>query len=197
MEAGKWYQVGSPFVALDDTASTQKINEVFTIGFSEGDSINILNTAAMEYVAYYWKTSANGWCTKRGTTPVDVTINVGQAVFIQKAVAGDVTLSGKVEVAQATQFGSTTGNAWNQIVCVYPQDMNLNDMKWDGVADGDVINILDNTGATPVYNGYYWKTSAKGWCTKRGTTPVDVKIPAGQALFVNKASAGIGSVSAQ
>ena len=88
MEAGKWYQVGSPFVALDDTASTQKINEVFTIGFSEGDSINILNTAAMEYVAYYWKTSANGWCTKRGTTPVDVKIPAGQALFVNKASAG-------------------------------------------------------------------------------------------------------------
>ena len=194
MEAGKWYQVGTPFVELSE-GETPQLNTVFAKGFSDGDSINIFDSTTSIYTPYYWKTSAGGWCTKRGTSPVAIDVPRGQAVFINKQVTGIVTLAGRVSVAEATTFGREEGDTWNQIVCVYPQALKLNDIKWTGITDGDAVSIYDSQ--TAVYAPYYWKSSAGGWCTKRVSTPVNVEIPIGQAMFINKVSKGLGTCSAR
>ena len=120
MEAGKWYQVGSPFVALEE-GTTLKLNDVFTTGFGAGDTLQLYSSVNSSYTTYRWNTYKNGWATN--TSPVatlaDVTLPVGQAVFINKKVDGDVILTGKVSAEEAVTFGNEAGSAWDQFVCVY------------------------------------------------------------------------------
>ena len=197
MEAKKWYQVGSPFVALEEGA-TLKLNDVFTTGFGAGDVLNMFDTESCSYVAYYWNAGKGGWA--RSTAPVaslvDVALSAGQAVFINKATAGEVLLSGRVSVEEAVEFGSANGKAWNQICCVYPQNVKLNEIVWTGLEGGDVLNIFSTTESK--YNAYYWNARKGGWAlsTAPVASLVQVEIPAGQAFFINKVSAGKASCSA-
>ena len=197
MEAGKWYQVGSPFVALEDGAAL-KLNEVFTTGFGAGDVLNMFNVERGTYVAYYWNARKGGWAlsTAPVASLVDVEIPVGQAVFINKATAGDVLLSGRVSVEEAVEFGSDSGESWDQICCVYPQNVKLNEIVWTGLKGGDVLNIFSTT--EDKYNAYYWNARKGGWAlsTAPVASLVDVEIPAGQAFFINKVSVGKATCSA-
>lgn len=197
MEAGKWYQVGSPFVALEEGAAL-KLNDVFTTGFGAGDIINIFTPATSLYVPYYWNTAKGGWTASRAPVAplADVTLPTGQAVFINKAIAGDVLLSGKVSFNEAVEFGSEEGDSWSQIVCVYPETVKLNAITWTGLQGGDIVNVFNN--ATSLYVPYYWNATKGGWTASRAPVAplVDVDIPAGQAFFINKVSAGIATCSA-
>ncbi len=197
MEAGKWYQVGTPFVNLDESAQP-KINTVFTSGFGAGDTLSVYNPATSLYTTYHWNTNNSAWCASKRPTAaaVDVILPTGKAVFINKAVAGEVTLSGKVSFAEATEFGSATGNAWDQIVCVYPETIKLNEIIWTGLASGDTLSIYDTE--TALYTTYHWNTTKSAWCASKRPTAaaVDVNVPAGQALFINKASVGTASCQA-
>ena len=198
MEAGKWYQVGCPFVALED-GETPLLNDVFAVGFQDGDIINIFSQETNGYVTYTWKNSGTenaGWCTSRGNTPVTAELPLGQAVFINKAMTSDVQVAGKVTEGVKVTFGSPEGETWSQITCVYPKNAKLNGLKWEGMADGDVLNIFSPD--TNGYTTYTWKNSGTdqaGWCTSRGKTPVDVDVAVGQGFFVNKHSAGEASCS--
>ena len=130
-------------------------------------------------------------------TLADVTLPVGQAVFINKKVDGDVILTGKVSAEEAVTFGNEAGSAWDQFVCVYPQDMKLNDIAWEGLGNSDTLQVYNSDTAS--YTTYRWNTYKNGWATN--TSPVatlsDVNIPAGRAFFVNKKTAGQGTCSIQ
>ena len=114
-------------------------------------------------------------------------------MFINKTTAGDVVLSGKVSVSEATEFGATEGNNWDQIVCVYPATVKLNEIVWTGLSSGDTLSIYDSE--TALYTTYHWNENNLAWCaSKRPTaTAVDVDVPAGQAFFINKVSSGVAT----
>ena len=198
MEAGKWYQVGTPFVALEEGVA-QKLNDVFTEGFGAGDTLQVYNPDSSTYATYRWNTYKNGWAAN--TSPVatlsDVVLPTGQAVFINKKVQGDVVFSGKVSVEEAVTFGNENAASWSQFVCVYPDTVKLNGIAWSGLAAGDILQIYNADTAT--YATYRWNTYKNGWASN--TSPVatlaDVDVPAGQAFFVNKQTPGIGSCSYQ
>ena len=199
MEAGKWYMLGMPFADLED--GDIKLNEHFVSGFNQGDILQVYDSGK-GYTGYRYKTGltgekSEGWCTARGTTPVDISLAPGQAPFIQKNSAATVTLAGKVDLAAAYEFGSETGNVWNQLSSPSCDKVKLNDLKWTGVAAGDALLIYVSTKG---YTGYRYKTGltgekTEGWCTAFGKTPVDVDLAAGASFFVNKKSAGKGLVA--
>ena len=196
MEAGKWYQVGSPFVALDDITPL-KLNDVFSTGFDANDTLSIYDPETSLYKTYHWSTAKSAWCASKRPTAaaVDIDLPAGKAVFINKATAGNIVLSGKVAVAEATEFGKEEGYAWDQIVCVYPETMKLNEINWSGLASGDALSIYDS--ATSLYKTYHWNTSNSSWCASKRPTAaaVDIDVPAGQAFFINKSSAGKATCS--
>ena len=195
MEAGKWYMVGTPFVALDD--ATAKLNNVFTIGFGEGDTLQLYKDG-QGYSTYRWNKYKNGWATSTFSVAslADVVLPAGQAVFINKRIDGEVVLSGKVAVEEAVTFGSEAGNAWDQFVCVYPETVKLNSITWTGMAEGDTLQIYNPgdevAGVAAGYVTYRWNKYKNGWATSTfSVAPLaEVNVPAGQAFFVNKKSAG-------
>ena len=197
MDAGKWYQVGNPFVELDDGVAPT-VNTVFSSGFSDGDRLYIYDSATSAYTTILtWRTSNNvsGWYTRRGGLSNEE-LPYGHAVFISKIQSSAVTLKGKVSAEEAVVFGSDTQDTWSQICCVYPSSMSLNEMKWTGMTDGDKAYVYNPE--TAVYDTILtWRTidGSAGWRTRRGGLDNTVVSP-GQAIFVYKQTAPKGSCEA-
>ena len=202
MQAGKWYQVGTPFMPLEEGATSVKLNEFLVDGFADGDTVSIYLPDEGRYESYSWRNSGTdraGWYFGRSSTLADVDIPSGQAVFVHKGETSGVTyFSGKVSANEITTFGSEGGNAWDQIVCVYPQTKKLNDLFWTGIEDDDTVSIyLPDEGRYETYSWRHSGTDRAGWYFGRSSTLADVDVPAGQAFFVNKQSQGFGQLSVQ
>ena len=196
MEAGKWYQIGNPFVELEDGA-VPTINTVFNTGFSDGDMAYIYNAGANGYsTVCQWGTlgGATGWLNLATITLDTTPLVAGQAVFIHKASAGEVILRGRVSEVTSLPFGSEDGNSWARIVCVHPTERSLNEMKWSAMADGDQAYIYDS--ATGAYKATrQWATigGKSGWYNLSTVTLDTEKLPIGQAIFIHKTSKGQGT----
>ena len=100
-------------------------------------------------------------------------------------------------------FGSENGNAWNQIVIVWPEERAINDFAWEGLQNGDTLMVL-NSDARKYDTTLYWNESlneGKGaWSELPYYIPSEPStriIKIGQGIFVNKVSSSIGSVSAK
>ena len=205
MDAGKWYQVGNPFVDLQGKTEIP-ISEVFASGFKNGDTLFIHDPQTTKYSnPLYWHEDVNAWCETPyyipGTAAAQ-TLNVGQAVYINKSVASQVTLCGKVEVVDSP-FGTESGNSWNQIVIVWPEEKGINDFAWTGLKNGDTLMLL-NSQAMTYDTPLYWNESlneGKGaWSDLPYYIPASPStkvISAGQGIFINKVSPSAGAVSAR
>ena len=209
MKADKWYQVAFPFVQLDDT-ETVSISEAFNSGFVNGDTAAVFNPQTGLYENWaYWVSEANdgkgAWCDKPIVAiakPVEVQLAPGKAVFINKNADGDVVVAGKVKVTEV-QFGSDEGNVWAQVGIVWPETKSVNDLKWTGLKTSDTLLVLNSE--TGLYDQQaFWVPTANGgqgaWCDKPIAAiakPVDIQLTPGQAVFINKVSAGVGTVVTQ
>ena len=206
LEGGRWYQLGCPFVTLDGDAEWT-VSEAFPAGFVNGDMLLLHNPETLKYNnALYWHEELSGWSTLPAgipvTEPAQQTIRPGQGVYISKYKTSTVTFKGKVEAVKST-FGSENGHAWNQVAVVWPEETKLNDLEWTGLKDGDTLMIL-NTEKKAYDAQVYWHSTANdgrgAWCDLPAglpipSTPVDVTLFAGQAVYINKLSSSEGSVS--
>ena len=203
MEAGKWYQIGNPFVALEDGVG-ESVNELLPNGFADGDVAYVFDTKRGLYGSTY-KWDANGkegagWYTGgpfSSSLAVDP-LPVGGVLFIHKENAGTVaTLKGRVQEGVEVKIGKAEGDGWTQAVCVFPKEVSINDMNWEGMEEGDKLYIFDPT--TDLYETYTWDTvnNQTGWCSGGpfSQTFSNRKVSIGQGLFVNKKSAGEGLLS--
>lgn len=194
MTAGGWYQLGSPFVQLDGV-STFTLDEAFP-GFADGDRL-YLATPEGGYTFRYWKTSGEdaGWSTSRNTYRADATEYAqGTAVYIYKDTAGKVTLSGAVKKIENT-FGSDTGNAWNLVALPWPEAKTLSDYEWTDCEEGDTLYISAPDGS---FSFRYWKATVDGtgWSISRNRYREDTTvIEPGVAVYINKVSTGVGTVT--
>ena len=201
MEAGKWYQVGTPFRPLDGSVRT-KLSEVITAGLSAGDTLMILDPSTRTYKPQlHWVPEKNAWCDLPIAviaTPSSETLEPGQAVFIHKSQEESVTFSGKVEVTEVS-FGSPDGNMWAQVAAVWPIAQALNDVQWTGLEAGDTLMILDPDSKT-YKPQLHWVPEKNAWCDLPIAviaTPSSETLEPGQAVFINKASKGIGKLRAE
>ena len=201
MQAGKWYQIGTPFVALEDANGQETLNDLLSTGFSDGDVAYIFDSATKMYSnAYTWDSSGNsgaGWYTGL-LLPIPATevVPPGSAIFIHKLTNGTVAFKGKVQSGVEVSLGSDSGDAWDQIVCVYPKDCSVNDIEWSNMNVGDELHVYDPESG--FYESYTWDVvnEQPGWYSgvliKEYATKV---IPIGQGMFVNKKSKGKGFCS--
>lgn len=208
MEAGKWYQIGCPFINLKGVEEVS-INDIFT-GFSDSDVIMVYdNDSNNGYAQAFWRAGANGgaggWCTSStGPTKASaITVKAGDAAFINKK-NGDLklTFSGKVSYEEVP-FGHADGGAWAMVTPVWPEDIALADLEFTALGTNDVIMIY-NPGDETTAAGYsqgFWRPEANsgagGWC-RASTGPqraFNPTIKAGQAVFIKKTTAGIGTLS--
>ena len=198
MDAGGWYRLGMPFGQLDGSA-TFTLTEAFS-GFAEGDCIYLSANNAGSYVARYWKTDATGaagWSKSKNALRLDETeYDCDTAVYLHKSVAGQIILSGVVTEMTNT-FGLESGNAWSIVPLPWPEAKTLNDFAWTGCQDGDTVYIGSASGANIAR---YWKvnasTGAAGWSKSKNALRLDDTIlTPGTAVYINKVSAGVGTVT--
>ena len=196
MEAGKWYQVGCPFVVLE-SGQEVTINDVFSSGFSTGDQAYLYDSENSSYgPPLTWGSrdgEAEGWRTGRGVLDKTV-LTPGQVLFIHKKMTGEVCMSGRVSASETVSFGSAKSATWAQIVCVYPIEQTLNEMKWDNMTIGDQAYIY-NPETLSYGSPLTWGSragEADGWRTGRGILD-KTKLSPGQGIFVYKKSAGIAT----
>ncbi|MGN0891547.1 MAG: hypothetical protein ACI4W7_07875 [Candidatus Spyradenecus sp.] len=201
MEAGKWYQVGCPFVSLDGTESV-KLNECFIEGFALEDTLMILDVENSYYDAMlYWVPEKKAWCNlpiAAIATPSEKVLKPGQAVYIYKKTAGNVIVSGQVKAVEAS-FGSANGNQWAQVCIVWPEEKALNSLQWTNLALGDTLQVLNVDSAS--YDAMlYWVPEKQAWCDlpiAAIATPSNKVLTPGQAVYIYKASQGVGTVKVQ
>ncbi len=195
MDAGKWYQVGNPFVELKD-GQVATLNTAFGQGFSDGDQVYIYNPETNGYDGpYEWMTSREGtvgWTNLADGALCSAELAPGQAVFIHKKTAGAVPVAGAVSETTACSFGTESGSSWAQVVCVYPVARALNGMRWANIAEGDQVYIYNPE--TNGYDGpYEWMTSREGtvgWTNLADGALSSAELTPGRAMFINKKSAG-------
>ena len=187
MEAGKWYQIGTPFVELEEGEEVPTINSVFNSGFSDGDQAYIYNTARSGYAATLtWSDEKGGWVNMLNRLATNE-VPVGTAVFFKKQSTGTVTMKGKVS---STEITTIPGGAWSQIVCVYPTAKRINEMNWTGLEVGDEAYIYDVE--RQAYRSVLtWQGSSWNNILNRPDT-TELKI--GQAIFIHKNSQGDGTL---
>lgn len=216
-QANTWHQIATPFEVIDSTAEEGKvkINEVYTTGFDVGDLLYVYDSQAGGYSKLYswqecyfdedWNLLPNApilaWGS--GESFVTDTVDVGQAVFIQKITSNVMVFLGNVSEDAVSTFGSESGNTWKQIALLYPAVMSLNDMTWTGIAFGDLIYLYDSIlGAYTIYNWSEclvegdptWTLVVIGW-SRDNCFLTNEPIAVGQGLFIKKISTGIGTLS--
>ena len=195
MDAGKWYQVGNPFVELDD-GTTPTLNSVFANGFSNGDQLYVLTDEGAYLPPRQWATlnGQTGWFNRANGQYDQEPLKAGQAVFISKLVSGTVTVKGKVSAQEVVTFGKPDSASWAQVVNVYPKACSVNDLTWSGMSVGDTLYIYDSSSGTYLPQRQWATIGDKtGWFNRADGSFDSQVIPIGQALFINKA-AGVASV---
>ena len=204
MEAGKWYQIGCPFVTLEEGA-TVTINDLISLpndSINNRDFIGVMNPATCVYKLFYWNSTARGgqgaFCDNVLTsTPSTVQMSKGQTVFFKPKKDCTVTFSGRVTVDTSLEIGSEEGQSWNQFCIPYPETIKINDLQWTGISANDLLAVLNTD--TCVYKFYYWKAAANagrgGWCDNvLTTTATQDTLAPGQGVLLKKRE-GIASVS--
>ncbi len=190
MEAGEWHIIGNSFQALDGVTEGTLDTLLCGATFAEGDRLFLARGDGF-YLARYWNTTNNKWSTNPKRFQEDTALYpMTTGVYIHKKTAGDVVFKGKV-VSQTIEFGLESGNAWELTALPSPEGKLLSDYIWTGCATGDRLFIARGDG---FYTAHYYFQD-QGWSTnpKRfvaSTTP----LKDGQAVYLNKVSAGIGSV---
>ena len=191
MQAGKWYILGNPFVALDDS-STYKLNDLFTgEGFHANDKLYLLTDGL--FVSFYWNDAHKGWSKHPVIWQEDSTeYPASTAVYLNKNSLGQFTFSGKVKV-QPIEIGEEDGNSWTLTALNYPAPSTLSEYEWSNFSTGDELYTLDVDG---VFTSHYWNSSRKGWSKHPVIWQEDPKLlSSGEAVYLHKKSTGKGVIT--
>ena len=196
MQAGKWYQIGNPFVELED-GTDYSLNDAFSSGFQAGDRAYIYDPKTGTYLTTcVWAEIGGtaGWYDLATDSLFETPLSAGTAIFFNKAHNGEVTLKGRVDPFVEVDV---PGEAWSQVAFVYPVAQTLNEMHWEGLEDGDQAYVYDSkTGSYSASFRWIDRTGlVKGWYDIATDTLTEAKIPVAQAIFINKRSASNGKLS--
>ena len=199
MQAGKWYQIGTPFVELDE-GTVPTMNTVFTDGFSDGDLAYILGPNGTYMPTRQWMTyrGQTGWFNM-GTGRYDgMELTVGQAIFFSKKQTGLVSLKGRVAMPDDIEFGNDSANSWSQVSRAYPNGRrSVNELEWSGIEDGDLLYIYNPESGTYLPTRQWMTYNGKTGWFNRATGKIDTQaFEPHQAFFINKKSAGKGHIKA-
>lgn len=198
LEAGKWYILGCPFVALSDEATT--INDLLGDGFTDGDLLYIFDSASGGYSNIRaWKTidGVGVWCngTADSTIATDI-VDPNQGFFVRKgSTSSTITIAGVVSSAEVGSVGNENASCWDMKSLCYPEATAINNLTWTGVQDGDLLYVFD-----PDYGGYSsilaWKTVDGVGAWRKGTadsTLSDYTITPANGFLMYKRSTGIAT----
>jgi hypothetical protein len=197
--------VGAPFVTVGDTETS--LNDLFDLSeFTAGTSIVnsdvVFVWTGTGYDTYFLSSSApptyaeTAWVNLAGTAQVDVKLQPGEAVWLDRvAAAADITFKGEVMSSANTDIVLSTG--MNMISFPYSVSALLNDFDISNATAGtsivnsDVVFVWTGLG----YDTYFLSAAAPptyaetAWVNLSGTAKVDVDMPIGKGVWYDAQSA--------
>ena len=159
-----------------------------------------------EAIANEWPEAANKWILGDFTDIAVVPVPVGDGFWVQTTGTGTITLIGQVPAEATTDI--TINPGLNLISCPYAKDINIQDVKVNGLPglneamDDFATTILVWTGSGYKTYGYVteaeaianeWPEAANKWILGDFTDIADVTIPAGAGFWIQ--TTGTGSVT--
>ena len=168
-----------------------------TYGFVTAEQANDEN--------WLWPESANMWILGDMSDIVVVQVPAGDGFWVQTTQTGTITLIGQVPAAATTDVTIKPG--LNLISCPYAKDINIQDVKVNGLpglnadfSDFDTsIRLWTGTGYdTYGYvtaeqandENWLWPESANMWILGDMSDIADVTIPAGAGFWVQSTATG-------
>ena len=156
--------------------------------------IQVMNSEGQWTGWYFWFNAYGdlpaGWFDDTGTTPADITLKPGDAVFFNTSVEGaKIQSAGQVPgaITNSVPVGySMVGNA-------SPVAINLDDLKVIGVDDTYAdVQIMSADGQWTGW--YFWFNEygdlPSGWFDDTGTTPAEITLQPGDSVFFNTSVEG-------
>lgn len=171
--------LGCVFNGLDGNALP--LNQIVSGDFQDNDAIQVYD-ATTGYTSYtYWK-DYGGWLDG-DFNPATTLIQPGTAFWLNTPGRSiTVTLKGAVRSGSYTYVAK---KGLQMVSSALPVDMDLNNITWTGLTDGDEIQVREN-GAYISYS--YWKDYG-GWLDGN-FVPVTKPIEKGTSAWLKVAADG-------
>ncbi len=172
--------VGVVFNGLD--GKEMPLGEIVSGDFQDGDEIQVYVKNGNYQVYTYWKDS--GWLNS-AFEEAKAPLALGTAFWLKTPNRSvEVTLKGAVLTGEY-KYESVEG--LQMVALGVPKAFDLNkDLTWEGLADGDEIQIREGESYIPYT---YWKESG-GWLDA-GFNPADKEVPIGASVWLRTAKAGV------
>ena len=206
--AGKYTALAVQFEGIGET-TTLPISSLVTVGAPKGaksigntaDQIWLWNSAAADWVKYFYRSTNQAWCKGGETTETTDTVKNGDTVFFYRGNGGDatsLTLSGGVTsfTGQPVYSGLTAGT-YAMMAYPWPAAMSIANFKnYQGAPKGakSIGNTADqiwrwNT-ANNDWEKYFYRSTNAAWCKGGTTTETTDTIPAGEGFFFYRGTGG-------
>ncbi len=193
--------IGAPFVTVGDTETT--LMDLFDVndmkaGSGTGDADSVLIYTGSGYTVYVLNAYTGpsydevGWSLPNTYTAVDVTLEPGQAVWLNRIdPAADITFKGEVISAGSTDIALSTG--LNMISYPYSISGKLADFDvsnataGSGTGDADSVLVYTGSGYTVyILNAYTGPSYDQiAWSLPNTYVEVDVDMPIGKGVWYN------------
>ena len=187
--------LGSQFTNIGDVDID--IQDLFSEGIAEGDRILFFNGNGYDGYTYSditFDESFNllgaGWQDDNTQIRANRVIVPGEAFWIRSTTSKQLTFSGEVSVTNVYSF--VGGNA-NQLVALpVPQVVNLQDVSFKNIADGDRIQVYNGSG----YDAYTYSEVTfdenfnllgAGWQDDATQFRTDKKVNLGKGFWIKAA----------
>ena len=194
VKANEWYILGTPFTPLNDDTQTYTIDKLFSgATFSEGDLLYIVSKEG-NFSPRYWNATHSGWSKSSRSWQEDTDVYpITSGIYLHPVNNGTVTFTGKVAAIEV-EVGDVDGNTWDLTSMGYPVSEKLNNYEWKNFSAGDVLYRLNPTDG--VFSPRYWNTTHSGWSKSSRSWQEDTDpLTIGQAVYIQKVSAGVGTIS--
>lgn len=180
-------KVGGGNLTLGDIASALSFEDDDNIQFGLANE-----DGAVEFTDYFyisWQDPAGWYASDYSTLANDVEIPVGESVWINRASAADVTVSGAVNAAATTELSFLAGKL-TLASSAYPVPFAPNSYVWTGLADDDNIQVglANETGEVEFTDYFYisWQDPA-GWYASDYSTLAGEICNVGQGFWIKTA----------
>ena len=139
-----------------------------------------------------WGDLPAGWCSDMlGTTPADISLKPGQAVFFY-------TTSKEAKATSAGQVAGTItvdlASGYSMLGNASPVAISIDEILLTGVADCNATVQIVNPDGSWGTKGFWfnaWGDIPAGWCTDMlGTTPAAITLQPGQSVFFYTTESG-------
>ena len=150
LTANDFFIGGSQFTTVGE-ADTIGVQDLMSSGLAEGDSIQFFQGSSYHTFTYYdvnfdedWNEIGAGFTDEETGTIGTKEVSLGEAFWIKTGANTTVVFNGEVKTNATVTVSCGGGFALTAVPC--PASVSLQDVKFDGIAEGDSIQFREGNG---------------------------------------------------